>query len=202
MKKNIPSLFRYFSVGGVMKAYVKPALCFAMCCVFLHNTSLVGESATADSYKEVQWDELVPESWNPEKAFEGLDLDSLPEDDYNPRVEKAYEAFMEEWAKAPANEKISGQRIKISGFIAPLDWENDAELKEFLLVPYFGACIHLPPPPANQIIHVKTQKPLKGLRSMDAAWVYGTISVERHDSGSMGASGYSMALDKAEPYQW
>jgi hypothetical protein len=185
-----------------MKSYVGRALCFAMCCFFLHNTSAAGETAPAGSYREVQWAELVPESWNPEKAFEGLELDSLPQDDYDPRVEKAYEAFMAEWENAPANEKMNGQRIKISGFIAPLDWESDAELKEFLLVPYFGACIHLPPPPANQIIHVKMEKTLKGLRSMDAALVYGTISVERHDSGTMGASGYSMALDKAEPYQW
>jgi hypothetical protein len=115
-------------------------------------------------------------------------------------VEKAYEDFMAEWVKAPVNESMNGQRIRIPGFIAPLDWENDAELKEFLLVPYFGACIHLPPPPANQIIYVKMGKSLKGIRSMDAIWAYGTVYIEKNDSGSMGASGSRMKMDKVEPY--
>jgi hypothetical protein len=122
----------------------------------------------------------------------------VPDDD--PRVEKAFEAFVVEWANAPVNEAMNGQRIRIPGFIAPLDWGNNAELKEFLLVPYFGACIHLPPPPANQIIYVKMGKALKGMHAMDAIWAYGTISVEKNDSGSMGSSGYSMKIDKVESY--
>ena len=87
----------------------------------------------------------VPESWHPEKLFEGLDLDSVS--DSALCVQKIFDAFMEEWKNALANEKMDGQLIKIPGFIAPLDWADETELKEFLLVPYFGACIHLPPPP-------------------------------------------------------
>jgi hypothetical protein len=174
---------------------------FAVCCILWHHPPVSGEAAPASVYRETQWQELVPESWHPEKIFKGLELDGLSDDDADQRVVKAYEAFMAEWAKAPADEKMDGQRIKIPGFIAPLDWENDTELKEFLLVPYFGACIHLPPPPANQIIYVKMEKSLKGVRSMDAIWAYGTIFLEKNDSGSMGASGYGMRLDKTEPYQ-
>jgi hypothetical protein len=171
---------------------------FALYCIFCHSVPALAETAQI-SYQETQWEKLVPKSWNPEKAFEGLDIDKLPDGD--PRVEKAYEVFMAEWANAPANKEMHGRRIKIPGFIAPLDWENNAALKEFLLVPYFGACIHVPPPPANQIIYVKMEIPLEGIRSMDAIWAYGTIFIEKNDSGSMGASGYSREIDKVEPYK-
>ncbi|MDR1126299.1 MAG: DUF3299 domain-containing protein [Deltaproteobacteria bacterium] len=181
-----------------MMTDIKCAAFIAVCGLFWLFLPAAGTAASA-AYREVRWEELVPQSWHPEKIFDKLDIDNLSDGD--PRAEKALETFMAEWAKAPVNEGMNGQRIKIPGFIAPLDWENDEELKEFLLVPYFGACIHVPPPPANQIIYVKLEKPLKGIRSMDAIWAYGTITVERTDSGSMGASGYRVQLDKVEPYK-
>jgi hypothetical protein len=180
---------------------VKCVVCCALCCLLWPAGSAwpaAGEDAPA-SCRDVQWEELVPQDWHPEKLFEGLDFDALPDDD--PRVEQAFAAFMAEWAKAPVNELMNGQRVRIPGFVAPLDWENFAELKEFLLVPYFGACIHLPPPPANQIIYVKLEKSLKGIRIMDPVWACGTLFVEKTDSGSMGASGYRMRIDNLEPYQ-
>lgn len=179
-----------------MTSYVKWAACFLVCCI-LWQAAPAAEAAQA-SHRQTNWEELAPKDWHPEKAFEGLDFSNLPDDD--PRVVKAYEKFTAEFAKAPVNEKMNGRRIKIAGFVAPLDWENDARLKEFLLVPYFGACIHVPPPPANQIIYVRMETPLKGVRSMDAIWLYGTIFLEKNDSGSMGASGYGMKVDKVEPY--
>lgn len=48
---------------------------------------------------------------------------------------------------------ISGQSIRIPGYALPLTLDGGT-LTEFLLVPWVGACIHTPPPPANQIIHV------------------------------------------------
>lgn len=175
-------------------------MCFAIGCVFLHGWVLAGEPAKQNSYHETKWEELIPDSWNPEKIFDQLDLDKFSDDD--PRAaSKVLEALNEAWRNAPANQALQGQRIKIPGFVAPLDWENDAQLKEFLLVPYFGACIHVPPPPANQIIYIKMDVPLKGIRMMDIVWVYGTIAVEKNDSGDMGASSYSMRPDKVEPYK-
>ena len=93
---------------------------------------------------------------------------------------------------------MDGASVRIPGYLVPLE-ENKAGLKEFLLVPYFGACIHTPPPPANQIIHVKTDKPAKGFRSMDTVWISGTLKTLRSDS-YMGASGYRMDAVVVEPY--
>ena len=54
------------------------------------------------------------------------------------------------------NQEIDGAHVRIPGYLLPLELEND-EATEFLLVPYQGACIHTPPPPPNQIVHVKLE---------------------------------------------
>jgi hypothetical protein len=175
-------------------------LCFAVIGFFSHERATVaGEPAKTPAYREVEWAELVPESWHPEKIFEGINLDELSDDD--PRAVKLLEAFAEEWKKAPVRRELQGQRIKIPGYVAPLDWKDDDGLKEFLLVPYFGACIHVPPPPANQIIYVTAGDYLEGIRTMDTVWVYGVLEIETNDSGAMGTSGYSMKPDKVELYE-
>ena len=80
-----------------------------------------------------------------------------------------------------------------------LDQAKDG-LREFLLVPYFGACIHTPPPPANQIVHVRSQTPVKGLRSMDAVWVSGTLQIDSTKT-DMGVSGYAMIAHQVQAYK-
>ena len=92
---------------------------------------------------------------------------------------------------------LDGQAVRIPGYVVPLE-ESPEGLKEFLLVPYFGACIHSPPPPANQIIHVLPQTASK-VRSMEPVWISGTLQREKTDS-YMGAAGYRMKAQKVEPY--
>jgi hypothetical protein len=104
----------------------------------------------------------------------------------------------EVWDSAPVNPELVGTQVRIPGFVVPLE-DSKAGLREFLLVPYFGACIHSPPPPANQIIHVLPRTPAKGVRSMDTVWVSGTLSTVRTDS-YMGASGYRIEATSVAPY--
>lgn len=70
---------------------------------------------------------------------------------------------------------------------------------ELLLVPYFGVCINVPPPPANQIIRVILKKPTEGLETMDTFWVSGTLSLQRGDS-SLGIYGYRMSGERLDAY--
>jgi hypothetical protein len=104
----------------------------------------------------------------------------------------------EEWDNAPTRPELDGAAVRIPGYLVPLE-ESRGELSEFLLVPYFGACIHSPPPPANQIVHVLPAKAVKGFRSMDAVWVTGTMRTQRQDS-SMGVSGYRLEAQAVEKY--
>ena len=101
---------------------------------------------------------------------------------------------------APVVGALDGQRVRLPGFVVPLDFE-DTETSEFLLVPYFGACIHVPPPPSNQIVYVKTVAgyPLKEL--FDPVWVTGEIRTDAH-LNEVGDAGYTMQATIIEPYSY
>lgn len=45
--------------------------------------------------------------------------------------------------------------VSIKGFFLPMEFDEQRRVIEFLLVPYIPSCMHVPPPPPNQIIHVK-----------------------------------------------
>jgi uncharacterized protein len=152
--------------------------------------------ANASEFKEIKWEALVPKEWDPTKRFKSMNLGLL--DDRDPRVVKALRELRETYDNAPTNSQLDGAPVKLPGYVVPLE-EVKGEVSEFLLVPYFGACIHTPPPPANQIIHVTVTKPLKGLRSMDTVWVSGVLKTARMDS-SMGTSGYRITTVVLERY--
>ena len=146
--------------------------------------------------RQINWDALVPPDWNPTSQMKGANLGMLSDGD--PRAVAMLKTLREAWDKAPTNNEIDGQRVRLPGYIVPLE-EGQSGMKEFLLVPYFGACIHTPPPPANQIVHVMPKQPARGFRSMDTVWISGTLKALRSDT-SMGASGYRMEADLVEPY--
>ena len=150
----------------------------------------------ADGFREINWEELVPKSWDPMKDLKDLQFGNLS--DADPRAAQMLKKMREVWDNAPSNPALDGQAIRIPGYVVPLEETKDG-LKEFLLVPYFGACIHSPPPPANQIIHVLPQSLPKGIRSMDPVWISGTLVRGKVDS-YMGAAAYRMDARKVEPY--
>ena len=146
--------------------------------------------------RTIAWDILVPQGWEPFKEFKDLNFQSM--DDGDPKAMAMLKKMRDVWDNAPVNNAIVGQSVRIPGFVVPLEDTKDG-MKEFLLVPYFGACIHSPPPPANQIVHVLPKSPAKGLRSMDAVWITGTLTTVRTDS-YMGAASYRIEAQSVAPY--
>lgn len=98
-------------------------------------------------------------------------------------------------------EELDGMKIRLPGYIVPLDFSAKAEHKEFLLVPYFGACLHSPPPPPNQIVFVTAEPAAKIPDIYDPVWLEGTLSTGRFDS-ELGNSAYELSLSLLEPYEW
>ena len=101
----------------------------------------------------------------------------------------------------PSDASKADQKIRMPGFVVPLDAVRNGQ-REFLLVPYFGACIHTPPPPANQIVLVTPHPKLnlsKTLESMDVIWVEGVLKEARTKTTS-GVSGYSLEAVQIYPY--
>ena len=146
--------------------------------------------------RTIGWEALVPADWDPMKDLKGLNLSILS--DADPRAMAALAQLRQAWDNAPINPAVVGQTVRLPGYLVPLEETKDG-LKEFLLVPYFGACIHSPPPPANQIVHVLPRTPAKGLRSMDTVWVTGVLTGTRTDS-YMGMSGYRIEATLVTPY--
>jgi len=96
---------------------------------------------------------------------------------------------------------LNGERIRIPGYIVPLDFSAKSEHAEFLLVPYFGACLHTPPPPPNQIVYVRAD-PAASIPNIDEpVWLEGVMTTGKFTS-DLGNSAYELSLSKLEPYEY
>jgi len=140
------------------------------------------------AFKPMHWDNLMPPGWDPWREVRVTTAGASVPEGGSTEI-----ALMNKlrpvWDNAPTRSELDGAKVKMSGYVVPLD-TNRGQTKEFLLVPYFGACIHVPPPPANQIVHVVLGSP-KSMRTMDMVSVSGALKIQRKDS-PMGMSGYSM----------
>jgi len=145
--------------------------------------------------RTITWEDLTPRDWDPMKDLRGLDFGILQDSD--PRAQAMLRRLREVWDNAPTNPRMDGQLVRLPGFVVPLEEGKDG-LLEFLLVPYFGACIHTPPPPANQIVHVLPRSAAK-FRSMETVWVSGTMRTVRTDS-LMGVASYRLEATTVEAY--
>jgi hypothetical protein len=96
---------------------------------------------------------------------------------------------------------LIGETVRMPGFILPLDYQPGGEIDEFLLVPYFGACIHTPPPPPNQIVYVTMDEPIELEEIWAPVWVTGVLSSRRH-LNALGDAAYTLTLTAHEPYEY
>ena len=195
--------------------------------------------AFAEQVRKLSWEDLVPAHLLSDDPLEDLTqkqldlviwvvntLDSLPPrgpdteefyreiDEAMPQLKKAGIDINELMARrkilqTSIVEELNGQRIRIPGYLLPLE-VSATKVTEFLLVPYIGACIHVPPPPPNQIIYVKIgqNKSYKTKNLYEPVWVTGVIAAKSMEKdlylvdGSAGVDiGYSMQANRIEPYK-
>ena len=147
----------------------------------------VAHGATAT---EITWDDLLPPGIAyPEIIGEG-EMDIVA-DTWNP-------VYDENAVKL--NEALDGKRVRLPGYIIPLVMDATG-VTDFLLVPYVGACIHVPPPPPNQLVFVTAQPPWPSDKLWDAVWVTGQMSTKLQ-STDLGQTGYEIRSDLMEIYVW
>ena len=99
-----------------------------------------------------------------------------------------------------AIKELNGLKVKIAGYIVPVEVDGDSQMSEFFIVPYFGACIHVPPPPPNQIILARLAKPIPVTEIYDAYWIEGTLNVEQIKN-DIAASAYTLTTDKVSLWE-
>jgi len=105
------------------------------------------------------------------------------------------------------NAALDGQMVRVPGYMLPLEFSGKT-VTEFLLVPWVGACIHTPPPPPNQIVHVKTDKPFVSEGLFMPVWITGRLaatatrkSLYLIDGESDIEIGYAMSAAGVEAYK-
>jgi len=129
-------------------------------------------------HEQLEWEDLVPAGYSADDVYSRYQ-DQLDHVEFgSPEADALYDEMLAEQDTDATNEDLDGVKIQLAGFVAPITFEDDL-VTEFLLVPYFGACIHVPPPPPNQTIMVTLDKDSSMTLedSWGAVWVAGTLKV-------------------------
>lgn len=167
----------------------------------------------AAEFKSIEWVDLIPQDdldalLNP-PAFlaqipEGSSADQMNGEFNNPNQTPVDIAINDRYQQALVSTQVvkemDGQAVRIPGFVVPLEFDDDQVITHFFLVPFFGACIHVPPPPPNQIIYVHAPKGLKAEALYDPFWISGVLTTSLTEKG-IGTSAYSLEMSEYEVYQ-
>lgn len=157
-------------------------------------TSQEAGAAENSDIRTINWDDLLPDG-------EMERIEELYRASYALQEMDHFGAPMTQIGTFNVVQELIGQTIRMPGFILPLDAQPGGEISEFLLVPYFGACIHTPPPPPNQIIYVVTEEPILVDRLWAPIWVTGEITSDRN-MNELGDAAYTLHLSAHEPYEY
>ena len=120
-----------------------------------------------DTPIDIQWDDLVPEGATADEDVNALLGIHDPGD-----APLAGQSVIDEGEVVTA---YNDKTIRMPGYLVPLDFGSEGS-KQFLLVPYVGACIHVPPPPPNQIVLVTTEEPYQSQGLFEPVWVTGRFN--------------------------
>jgi hypothetical protein len=214
-----------------MKKYIQSLIIIAWTVTYL--------PAYAEQIRQLSWDDLIPSHLSSNDPLEHLTqdkrdiaywviniLETLPKrgpdteelykkiDTTIPELKKEGIDIVKIMAKrkeiqTTMVEELNGKRVRIPGYLLPLEI-SDSKVTEFLLVPYIGACIHVPPPPPNQIVHVNVvhKKGYSSKKLYEPVWVSGVISVKSIVKdlylvdGSAGINiGYTIQAKNVKPYK-
>lgn len=138
--------------------------------------------------EEFQWKQLIPQDWNPRATLDRLGVDQFKDND--PKAKQIMAQIRVEWDRAPAVTSLDGQWVRITGYVVTLEGDENGAT-EFLLVPFYGSCIHTPPPPANQVVHVLTSKPIPAAVMFNQVRVTGKMAVIQAKTG-LASAGYQI----------
>ena len=163
---------------------------------------------TSQKYETVEWIDLLPKDdlealLNPpeyvtnieENSAEDVISSQLRGGTSNTKADRYQQALN----SSRIVSKMNGSAIRIPGFIVPLDFSDKQTITQFFLVPWFGACIHLPPPPPNQIILTNYPKGLKLESLYEPFWISGVLKTSLVEN-ELASAAYVLEMNAYEPY--
>ena len=191
-----------------------------MACLWMLSITVASANAAADSadavlndtdnlvFETIEWPDLMPPEvlailLNPPEYIAEIE-DGSAEDQISSQMRSAVnqseeDAYQQALVSTDVNENLDGALIRIPGFVVPLEFDEEQTISQFFLVPYFGACLHMPPPPPNQIILVNAPKGIQMSALYDPFWIEGQLSTSFQEN-DMATSAYAMQLQRIEPY--
>lgn len=148
--------------------------------------------------RELDWPALIPDG-APVQAPQLAPLHDLSQIGNALAAESAPPAPQQS-ANAPVVQALDNQQVKLPGYIVPLEVSEEGRTTEFLLVPYYGACIHVPPPPSNQIVHIFSEMGVRVEDLYQPYWIEGRMQVKA-SSSELADTGYQMEAEKIYAYE-
>jgi len=186
----------------------RATLVLAAALLFACAITPYGRAGAAGEARALRWADLVPPlapadaPAKPKALFPGAQDQSSS--DGPPAAQLPEGKFMSvkrrqpgAGAPPPVVAELDGVRVSIGGYVVPLDFEATT-VKEFLLVPFVGACIHVPPPPANQIVYVKSAAGFDVAETFEPVTVTGTIRTASASTG-LADAGYTIEAEEVAP---
>ena len=160
------------------------------------------------AYKTVEWIELMPKSdldalLNPpdylDEIEDGSFEDAMSNQVYNALTSANDDSYQQALISTSIIKEMVDQPIRIPGFIVPLEFDDQQNISQFFLVPYFGACIHMPPPPPNQMIFVTSSVGVSLTDLYEPFWITGILKSAIMEN-QLGTAAYSMQMTSIELY--
>jgi hypothetical protein len=142
---------------------------------------------------DLDWRELLPED---ERSHYSA---SAPPPQHGPLGEGGPPAVQK--AATTFNQELADLVVRLPGFVVPISAPRDGMITEFFLVPYIGACIHVPPPPPNQMVYVTSASGIAADAIHEAYWVTGKMRVESRTT-ALGTAAYAVVASKVDLYEY
>lgn len=191
--------------------YALPSLLISLALLLVAgNLSAASEKESGENgqFKTVEWTDLMPKEdlealSNPPDYINEVEDGSL-EDQLDGQFQNTFDTpvddrYQQALVSTSVIDELDGKSIRIPGFIVPLEFNDDQTITQFFLVPFFGACIHVPPPPPNQIVLVNYPKGLKLNALYDPFWISGVLKTSLQ-ANDMATSAYAMDMHEFEVY--
>lgn len=166
-------------------------------------------SDNSPAYKEIDWVDLLPDDdlqalMNPPEwlldIYDGSDEDDLDLLSSGLDGSANETRFLQALKSSVVRPEMDQQQVRIPGYIVPLAFDDRRRTIEFFLVPYFGACLHLPPPPPNQIIYVNYEPGIAIDKLYEPYWVEGVL-LTSEVSHAVGDSAYRITAAGISLYE-
>ena len=198
-------VIRMAGANGSRKNFRAGIAAALLCSVWLVPAAL----GNSDSkFTTIEWLDLIPQKdlealTNPpdylSEIKEGSTEDQVGSELRNSAT-ATDDAYQQALVSTNVNEELNGEGIRIPGFVVPLEFNDDLYVTQFLLVPYFGACIHVPAPPPNQIILVNYPEGFQLDALYTPFWISGVMQTSV-TINELATSAYSLELQELEPYE-